>query len=176
MKEHKWNIADSITVVRMGASLMLWMISPRTLLFFIIYSISGITDVLDGWVARKYGLASSFGAKLDSVADLLFYGTMLIRFFPILYMELPRVIWYVVAGILLIRLVSYAITALKNHCMASLHTKWNKLTGAGVFLLPYVLETPVIVAYGWMICGLAIVSSAEELLIHILQKISVEEK
>ena len=44
---------------------------------------------------------------------------------------------------------------------------------AGVFLLPYVLETPVIVAYGWMICGLAIVSSAEELLIHILQKNSV---
>ena len=172
MKEHKWNIADSITVVRMGASLMLWMISPRTLLFFIIYSIAGITDVLDGWVARKYGL----GAKLDSVADLLFYGTMLIRFFPILYEELPKVIWYVVAGILLIRLVSYAITALKSHCMASLHTKWNKLTGAGVFLLPYVLETPVIVAYGWMICGLAIVSSVEELLIHILQKISVEEK
>ena len=153
----------------MGASLMLWMISPRTLLFFIIYSIAGITDVLDGWVARKYGLASSFGAKL-------FYGTMLIRFFPILYEELPKVIWYVVAGILLIRLFSYAITALKNHCMASLHTKWNKLTGAGVFLLPYVLETPVIVAYGWMICGLAIVSSVEELLIHILQKISVEEK
>ena len=89
----------------MGASLMLWMISPRTLLFFIIYSIAGITDVLDGWVARKYGLASSFGAKLDSVADLLFYGTMLIRFFPILYEELPKVIWYVVAGILLIRLV-----------------------------------------------------------------------
>lgn len=130
-----------------------------------------------GWTSGpEIGLASSFGAKLDSVSDLLFYGTMLIRFFPILHQELPRVIWLAVAGILLIRLASYAITALKNHCMASLHTIFNKITGTGVFLLPYLLETPFIVGYGWLVCGLAFVASVQELLIHIFYKNSKNER
>lgn len=32
---------------------------------------AGLTDVLDGWVARRLGLASSFGAMFDLLADRL---------------------------------------------------------------------------------------------------------
>ena len=42
-----------------------------------IYTFAGLTDVLDGWLARKTGRASEFGARLDSVADLLFYSVLL---------------------------------------------------------------------------------------------------
>ena len=54
-------------------------------MFFAIYALTGLTDVLDGWIARKMGSASQFGAKLDSVADLIFYAVMLIMIFPILW-------------------------------------------------------------------------------------------
>lgn len=36
-----------------------------------IFILAAITDWLDGWVARRYGMISSFGAFLDPVADKL---------------------------------------------------------------------------------------------------------
>jgi phosphatidylglycerophosphate synthase len=32
---------------------------------------AGLTDVLDGWVARRFGLSSTFGAMFDLLADRL---------------------------------------------------------------------------------------------------------
>ena len=167
MKDHKWNVADTITSVRIAASLLLLFVIPKSLGFFAVYTIAGLTDVLDGWLARKKGMASDFGARLDSMADLLFYGIMLIRLFPILYQILPREIWYVVAGILFVRLISYGVAAIKYRRLASLHTWLNKLTGAAVFLLPYVLACSTGVVYSWVVCALAFTSSLEELVIHL---------
>jgi CDP-diacylglycerol---glycerol-3-phosphate 3-phosphatidyltransferase len=44
----------------------------------IIFILAGLTDWLDGWVARRYGMTSSFGAFLDPVADKLMVGVALI--------------------------------------------------------------------------------------------------
>ena len=167
MKDHKWNVADTITSVRMAASLLLLFVTPKSLGFFAVYTLAGLTDVLDGWLARKKGMASDFGAKLDSIADLLFYGIMLIRLFPVLYQMLPMEIWYVVTGIVLIRIISYGTAAIKYHRLASLHTWLNKLTGVAVFLLPYMIAFSTVVVYSWAVCALAFVSSMEELFIHL---------
>jgi len=35
------------------------------------------TDVLDGFTARRLGVASEFGANLDSMVDFVFYGSVL---------------------------------------------------------------------------------------------------
>ena len=138
-------------------------------LFLVIYTLAGLTDVLDGWLARKSGKASEFGARLDSISDLLFYSVLLIRLFPILYQTLPGEIWYAVLGIVLVRLAVYATAAVKYHRFASLHTWLNKLTGVTVFLLPYVLLVSSGVGYNWAVCILAFAASAEELAIHILR-------
>ena len=37
----------------------------------IIFSISGLTDVLDGFIARKFNLISNFGKLMDPLADKL---------------------------------------------------------------------------------------------------------
>ena len=71
---HQWNTADTITSVRIAASLVLLFFSLDYTWFLIIYTITGLTDALDGWLARRTGTASEFGARLDSIADLLFYG------------------------------------------------------------------------------------------------------
>ena len=100
-KAHKWNAADAVTMLRMVGTLCLAFVEPETLGFFAVYTITGLTDVLDGWFARKTGTESDFGAKLDSIADLLFYTIMLIRLFPVVWEAFPARIWYAVAGILL---------------------------------------------------------------------------
>ena len=42
-------------------------------LFFVFYLLAGFSDMIDGTIARKTNTASEFGAKLDTVADLIFY-------------------------------------------------------------------------------------------------------
>lgn len=44
----------------------------------IVFSISGITDILDGTIARKYDLISDFGKLMDPLADKLTQLSMLL--------------------------------------------------------------------------------------------------
>ena len=164
---HQWNIADAMTLVRMAAAALLLFLPLDSYWFFLAYTIAGVTDALDGWLARRTGKASEFGARLDSAADLLFYGVLLVRIFPVLWQLLPREIWYGVTAAVLIRLASYLAAAVKYHRFAALHTWLNKLTGFAVFLLPFILALTDGVAYSWMVCALALASSAEELAIHL---------
>jgi len=168
-KRHNWNMADTVTAVRMAAALFLLFLPLKSIWFLVIYTFAGLTDILDGWLARKTGGASEFGARLDSMADLLFYSVLLTRLFPVLYQILPGKIWYAVSGIVLVRLAAYATAAVKYHRFASLHTWLNKLTGVAVFLLPYVLFVSSVVVYSWAVCILAFAASAEELAIHLLR-------
>ena len=168
-KAHRWNIADTVTSVRMAGSLFLLFLPLKSIWFSGVYTLTGFTDILDGWLARKTGSASEFGARLDSISDLLFYSVLLLRLFTPLYQTLPGEIWYAVTGIVLVRLAAYATAAIKYHRFASLHTWLNKLTGMAVFLLPYVLFTASGVMYSWAVCILAFAASSEELAIHLLQ-------
>lgn len=170
LKDHKWNASDTITSLRIALSLFLPFLPLGSMGFFAAYTFTGLTDALDGWLARKTGTASEFGAKLDSIADLLFYGILLLRLVPLLWQTLPKVIWYFVAAIVLIRLAAYATAAVRYHQFASLHTWLNKLTGVGIFLLPYVFTVSTGIAYCWIICALALAAALEELTIHLRQE------
>lgn len=165
-----WTVANSITLIRLAGTIVLLFPNPMSPLFLGIYTLTGLTDVFDGWLARKTGTTSDFGARLDSIADLMFYAVILIRLFPVLRVILPVQIWYAVAGVLLVRLTAYCTAAIKYHRFASMHTYLNKLTGAAVFLLPYILMISSGVAYAWAVCILACAASAEELAIHLCRK------
>lgn len=156
--------------MRIAASLFLLFLPLRSAGFLVVYTLTGLTDALDGWLARKTGTASDFGARLDSIADLLFYAVLLLRLIPVLWRTLPTAIWYAVAGIFLARLTAYAAAAIKYHRFAALHTWLNKLTGVGVFLLPYVFTVSTGVGYSWAVCVLAFAASLEELAIHLCRK------
>lgn len=168
-EKHLWNVADTMTTMRMAASVFLLFLPLEDILFLVIYTFAGLTDVLDGYIARKTGKASKFGARLDSISDLLFYSVLLIRLFPMLYQTFPGEIWYVVLAIIFVRLAAYITAAVKYHRFASLHTWMNKLTGALVFLLPYVLLISSGVEYCWAVYMVAFIASAEELAIHLLR-------
>lgn len=166
----KTNIPNCITLLRMMGTVWLLHVPPLSAVFFVVYTLTGFTDALDGWAARKLGTASELGARLDSVADLLFYAVMLIRLCPVLRSIVPIELWYAVGGVLLLRLLSYAVVWVKYRLFASVHTYLNKLTGTAVFMVPYVISLPSAISLCWLICGIAALSSIEELLIHLCRK------
>lgn len=170
LNDHKWNTADTITSLRIVLSLLLSILPLWSSEFIAVYILTGLTDVLDGWLARKTGTASAFGAKLDSIADLLFYGILLLRLVPVLWKTLPMGIWCVVAAIALIRLAAYATAAFKYRRFASLHTRLNKLTGVSVFLIPFVITVSEGIIYCWAVCALALAAALKELTIHLCRK------
>lgn len=171
MKKGHINTANIITTLRIVGTLVLLFLRPLTVEFIIVYSLTGVTDVLDGLVARMTHTVSELGARLDSVADLAFYTVMLIKIFPELWAVLPIWVWVLVGATLVVRSFAYIVAAVKYHCFASQHTYLNKLTGAAVFLAPYVLAfTPYIVGYCWGVAAVAMLASLEELVIHLISQ------
>lgn len=161
------NLPNSITAARMAGTAALLLVRPLTPGFYILYTLTGLTDVLDGWIARRTGTASDFGARLDSAADLLFYAVVLCRLLPILDVRMPPEIWYAVGGVLLLRLLGYAVAAVRYRRFAALHTKLNKLTGLCVFSIAYLLDSPALVPVCCLICLLAAIAAGQELLLHL---------
>ena len=66
--------------------------------------LSGVTDVVDGWVARTYHMVSNFGKAIDPVADKLTQIAVLLCL-------MPMKCWWVV-GILVLKEVSIGIMTL----------------------------------------------------------------
>lgn len=164
---HRWTAADSVTAARMAASLALLFLPVSSASFLTVYTFAGLTDALDGFLARRTGTASAFGARLDSAADLLSFGVSLLRLFPLLRRTQPVGIWYAVGIVLLVRLASYAVAAVRFRRFDALHTRLNKLTGAAVFLLPYVLTVSDGVRYCRFVCLLALAASTQELVLQL---------
>lgn len=166
----KKNIPNLITLLRFPGAIALLFLVPLTSIYFIVYTATGFTDVLDGFLARKMNLNSPFGAKLDSAADLLFYSISIVRLLPKLTKILPAYFWLIIGTIILCRLASYIISAVRFHRFASHHTLLNKFTGIFVFLVPYFLITPIKVEYCFAVCIVGILSTVEDLYIHITSK------
>ncbi len=159
-----------LTVLRIIGTVLLPFCPLCTPSFYIVYTLSGVTDALDGFLARTLKQVSMLGARLDSVADILFYLVMLIKILPVLTEQLPLWLWIAVGIDLLIRAASYLTAFFKYRCFASLHTYFNKLTGLLIFMVPYVLKWQHVVIYYAVICAAAGLSSLEELLIHLRAK------
>ncbi len=161
------NLPNAISSIRIACTAWLLFMEPLAPLFMVVYVLTGITDVLDGAIARRYGTTSELGARLDSIADILFYTLILIRIFPVLWVTLPKKIWVMVGAVIVVRLIAYGTFALKHHRFASLHTYLNKATGLLVFGVALFIKTPIAVPYCWLVCIVGMISSLEELIIHL---------
>ena len=102
--------------------------------FFVLYLWCGLSDVLDGAVARKTKGETDFGAKLDSVADLVFSVALLLVLFPAISWEPWMYAWIVL--IIAIRVFALVVGIVKFHTFSSLHSYANKAAGVALFALP----------------------------------------
>ena len=159
------NLQNKITIIRIIFSIFIVLTKPFTLLFWILYIVCGISDILDGFVARSMKQESEFGAKLDSIADIIFISSVTIVLIPII--KIPYWIWICVVIVIFIRILSYLVGFKKFCTFTSLHTYANKLTGLLLFFIPVFYEmfnfdiTVIILSIS------SILSSVEELIIII---------
>ena len=66
-------LANTITSIRIICSIALLFCAVLSPFFYVLYILAGLTDIADGWVARKTNTTSEFGAKLDAIADFIFF-------------------------------------------------------------------------------------------------------
>ena len=164
------NLPNCITAIRLVGAALLFFIEPLAAPYYIIYTLCGLSDAIDGMVARATGSSSEFGARLDSIADLTFYTAMLVSLLPKLEEVFPWWLWYHVVLLVSLRLLGYVVAALRYKKFASLHTYMNKATGATMFAVPYFLPTSLGPAYCVGVGVIALIAVVEELLIHLTSK------
>jgi len=124
-------IPNFITLIRIIGTSLLIFTKPFSSIFFILYLICGLSDVLDGYIARKFKLCSKFGAILDSVADAFFIMVTLIKVLPSLRLELWMILWIIF--IFIIKVLSLIIGFSRFKEITFLHTYANKLAGILLF-------------------------------------------
>ena len=153
-------MANLITSCRILFSLLLLFFPALSPGFYGLYLAAGLSDMLDGFVARRTNSASPLGAKLDSMADIVFLAVCLIKLLPVL--ALPVWLWVWVGLIALLRLVNVVSGFVRRKKLVLLHTRANKLTGALLFLLPLSLGFLNIAYTAVPLCALASFAAIQE--------------
>lgn len=161
------HLPNIITLSRIVSAVALIPIHVFSLMFYILYTYCGVSDVLDGLLARNLHYDSEYGARLDSVAYIVFYAVTAIKILPALCNTLVPLHWCIITVVVMLRLACYTVALIKYHCFASLHTYLNKLTGLLIFTIPYIIFQPLIKLICLIICIVAMLAAAEELVIHI---------
>ena len=121
-----------ISIQRITGSVGLLFCDVAGWMFWALYALCGISDMVDGTLARKLHAETQAGAVLDSVADIVFVACCAIRLLPVLEIPVWLCIW---AGIIVTIKIITQISALvvcKRFCFP--HTLANKLTGLLLFL------------------------------------------
>ena len=155
-------IADIITCSRMLFSLILLAFPLHASAFAALYLLCGLTDMLDGFIARKLHTESERGAILDSAADLLFAAAYAVRVLP--QLSVPLWIWIWIAAIAAAKVTGILIAGKKTHRLTIGHSFGNKLTGLLLFLLPLSVRIADVKYGAALVCAAATVTAAKEIL------------
>ena len=127
-------MANIITGIRIVCSIALLFFPAFSPSFYALYIVAGVSDMIDGTVARRTGSVSEFGSKLDTAADFVLVTICLLKMIPFIHIPIWLIIWIlVIAAIKAINLISGYVMRKE---LAALHTGMNKMTGILLFVLP----------------------------------------
>ena len=152
------HLPNSISVLRIAGAISLLFCNVAGWPFWAFYALCGISDMVDGWLARKLHAETKSGAVLDSVADISFVACCAIRLLPVL--EIPTWLWIWAGVIVFIKIVNQisALVVYKRFCFP--HTIANKLTGLLLFLtLPTVFWSVIPIA---LVAAIATFAAVQE--------------
>ncbi len=162
-------LPNFVSTIRILGAFTILFIEPLSLGFFIVYSVCGISDVLDGFLARIFQAQSKVGSALDSISDLVFYSVMAIVIFPTLFELLSIGNWIVIGIPVLFQIVGYILCAIKFKKFSSVHTYANKFLSFLVFAFPFTFIGRIELLYNLYIyigSVFAIYAGIEIILIH----------
>lgn len=95
--------------------------------FYVLYLLCGLTDMLDGTIARKTNTASTLETKLDMIADFAFVVAALVKLLPVLEIPIWLWIWIIVIGTIKIGNIVSGFVCRRR--FVAEHTPMNKITG-----------------------------------------------
>ena len=152
--------ANLVTGLRILVSLALLFCPVFSPIFYALYLIAGLSDMADGFIARKTNSVSEFGSKFDSIADFVFVVVCLIKILPV--MDIPIWLYVWTAVIVLIKIINIISGYAMRKRFVAVHTTMNKVTGVLLFLLPLTLTIVPLKYSGIPICLIATFAAIQE--------------
>ena len=135
MKKHLANIISGSRIVAAGT---LYLFSTIDWRFMIVYTFCGITDLIDGPIARKFNATSTVGAVLDTVGDILTYMALAKILLVQHFIPSWVVLWMIFGG--LINLAAGLLSLIKCKKFFIVHSLFGKILGGSVFSFPFMLK------------------------------------
>ena len=153
-------IPDLLSASRIVLCLPLFLVDAMTVPFWTLYMTAGTTDMLDGFLARRWDEESKFGARLDSMADFVLVLTVGYKLFP--WLKLPTALWVMIGVVALVKIVNAISSFVMKHRIEYLHTKANKLTGFLLFIGTMTIGQSYFVPVAWVIACIALFAAVQE--------------
>jgi CDP-diacylglycerol--glycerol-3-phosphate 3-phosphatidyltransferase len=153
-------LANSLTICRIVLCVALLITEAFSPTFFLVYALAGLTDMLDGYVARRTNSESELGARLDSIADLALATACLSKLLPVI--DVPAWLWAWIAAIALVKVANVASGLVVERRLVMLHTSANKVAGLVAFLVPFAIPLFGIAAPAIIACAVATFAAVQE--------------
>lgn len=156
-------MANIISIIRIICGLSLLFCPTFSICFFVVYILGGVSDMLDGFVARRLHTESEIGAKLDTIADIVFFFVVIIKIICTVDFPLWLLIWIVC--IALVKCVNIICGYIICKSFVSLHTAMNKISGIMLFITPLCMGfLPYDLAMIWVVftCVVATFAAVQE--------------
>jgi len=120
-------IPVSIAMPLLAGSHMIW--------FFVCFTVAGLSDVFDGIIARKLGITSEFGEKIDSLGDGVFVLCLVLSALVGLNLSLEPFHWVIGIVLLSIRAINMVFTWAKFRRVGFIHTRSTRWSSIPMYLL-----------------------------------------
>ena len=153
-------MANIVTSCRILCSILMLFSPAFSVQFYILYLICGLTDMVDGTIARKTHTDSEFGAKLDYVADFIFVVISLVKLLPVIH--IPRWLWIWILVIAIIKIINVISGFICKRRLMVEHTIMNKFTGFMLFILPLTFVFIELKYSAVVVCTIATFAAIQE--------------
>lgn len=153
-------MANIITGFRVLISIALLFCSVFSPVFYILYLTGGLSDMIDGTIARKMNTVTEFGARFDTAADFVFVVVCLIKLLPVISMPAWLCIWIVI--IALIKIINIISGYIVQRKLVAVHSVMNKVTGLLLFILPLTFPIVPLKYLAIPVCAVATFAAVQE--------------
>ena len=153
-------IANIITGFRILISIALLFCPVFSPAFYVLYLIAGVSDMIDGIIARRTNTVSEFGARFDTASDFVFVVVCLIKMLPVVSMPIWLCVWIVI--IALIKIVNIISGCIVQRKLVAIHSVMNKVTGVLLFVLPLTFSIVPLKYSAIPVCAVATIAAVQE--------------
>ena len=126
------HLPNIITALRFLGAICLLFLDVGSVGFWAIYFACGISDMADGYLARRLKCETKTGALLDSIADIGFVACCCYKLIPLL--AFPKWLWIWGETIVAIKVVNQISALVMYKSFQFPHTIANKVTGILLFV------------------------------------------